>query len=115
MSDLKSFLWNKRTPTSERNKYFHQILKLTEWPDFGIVDHPRDYIVMSAYLVKQAMSFEALEDLTGVETKTINHFVYVCQMLGIIKITEPEKSNSKLNMKRLLKTDLSVKLRAMFF
>jgi hypothetical protein len=115
VSDLKSFLWNSRTPTSEKHKYSKQNLRLTEWPDFGFVGCPKDYIVLSAYLVKHTMSYETIQRLTGVESKVLNHFIYVCRMIGIIQVTEPEKRNNKERVMKLFKNDFSVKLKAMFF
>lgn len=115
MTDLKSLLWNNRTPRSEKNKYHQHNLKLTEWPDFGFVREPQDYIVLSAYLMKDSMSYEGLKRLTDVDSKTLNHFIYVCRMLRIIEVAEPEKQLSADRIKRLFKTDLSEKLRAMFF
>lgn len=115
MSDLKSFLWNNQTPTSTKSKYNHKNLKLTEWPDFGYVNCPNDFIVLSAYLVKHTMSYRAIKKLTGIDSETLNHFIYVCRMIGIIEVTAAENQINKDRMMKLFKTDFSMKLRAMFF
>lgn len=115
MSDLKCFLWNNRTVTSEKNKYTKHQIKLNEWPDFGFVGCPNDYIVLSAYLVKEAMSYEQIKSLFNVKAETLNHFIYVCKMLGIINVTQIQKqSNNKVMMKKLT-SNLSIKLKSIFF
>ncbi len=115
MSNLKFFLWNNKTPTSIKNKYSNQCFRLNEWPDFGFVGCPRNYIVLSAYLMKQTLSYDQVKSLAHGDEETTNHFLYVCKMLQIIDIYQQEKLKTKDKMIKILSTDISSKLRKMFF
>jgi hypothetical protein len=113
MSNLKSFLWNNKTSTSIKNKYTNKTLALREWPDFGFVGCPGEYITMSAYLVKQNLTFKELQTVCAGSTEDINHFLYVCQMLQILEVSEitaqPDSSF------KVMKSKLGQKLKALFF
>jgi hypothetical protein len=115
MSDLKNYLWNNRSSTSEKRRFQHKLLQLTEWPDFGFVGCPKDYIVLSAYLVKQPLAYEQLRKISNCSDEVINHFLYVCHMLKIMVIREPEKSQHGTGLLNALSSNISSRLKAMFF
>ncbi len=115
MSNLKFFLWNNKTLTSVKNKYHNQCFKLNEWPDFGFVGCPKDYIVLSAYLMKQSLSYDEVKSLVDDDEETSNHFLYVCRMLQIITVTENDQPGTKSKVMKILSTDISAKLRKIFF
>jgi len=113
MSDLKNYLWNNQSLTSVKKKYQNKVLSLNEWPDFGFVGCPKEYIVLSAYLIKQPIEYRQLKTLTQCSDEVINHFIYVCNMLKIINITEKDKSKNRLLNN--LSSNISHKLKQMFF
>ncbi len=115
MSNLKFFLWNNKTSTSIKNKYNNKQFRLNEWPDFGFVGCPKDYIVLSAYLMKQTLSYEQIKSLVNQDESTVNHFLYVCRMLCIIQVSDQQQIKVKDKMLGLLANDFSSKLRKMFF
>ncbi len=115
MSDLKNYLWNNRTATSEKIKYQNKILSLTEWPDFGFVGCPKDYIILSAYLVKQPIAYDQLKLISNCSEPVINHFIYVCNMLKIITISDPVNSQTGSGILNILSSNISNRLKAMFF
>lgn len=89
------------------------MLALHEWPDFGFVGCPGDYITMSAYLVKQNLTFKELQTLCSGSTEDINHFLYVCQMLQILDTSDIHaQQDSRF---KIMKSRLGQKLKAMFF
>lgn len=113
MSDLRFFLWNDQSlvSTKSRDSNKNKKFKLIEWPDFGFVGCPSEYITLSAYLMAQPMSFQQLLKLVNNES-LVNHFIYVCKMLNII--TE-SPNNKAVETLKTFKTDLSVKLKSIFF
>lgn len=115
MSELKNYLWNSPTSTSTKSKYKNHLLSLTEWPDFGHVGCPKEYIVLSAYLMKQPLKYKQLKKLTGCGEEVINHYIYVCVMLKIMKIDEPNNSKQKPQKTNSLSTSFGLKLKQMFF
>lgn len=115
MSDLKKFLWNNRTETSEKNRFQNKLVTLTEWPDLGIVNNPKDYIILSAYLVKKPIAYNQLKKISNCSEEMINHFLYVCNMLKIMVVKEPEKSSEGAGLFNVLSSNLSTKLKALFF
>jgi hypothetical protein len=115
MSDLKNYLWNNRSATSEKKRFQHKQLSLSEWPDFGFVGCPKDYIILSAYLVRQPMAYEQLKKIANCSEEVINHFLYVCHMLKFLVVSEVEKANNNAGLFNSLSSNISNKLRAMFF
>lgn len=90
MSDLKSYLWNNPTKTSVKTRFNKQNLRLTEWPDFGFVGCPSEFIILSAFLNKKPLSYQQLNKMTACGEAVINHFLYVCHLLKILEVTEIE-------------------------
>ncbi len=115
MSDLKNYLWNNQSLTSVKKKYNSKVLRLNEWPDFGFVGCPKEYIILSAYLVKQPIDYNQLKRITNCSDEIINHFIYVCNMLKIITISDKQASSNKHNLFNILSTNFSTKLKQMFF
>lgn len=113
MSDLKRFLWNNKTPTSIKMRHANKQFSLREWPDFGFVGCPGEYITLSAYLVRQNLTYQQLQSLSQADNEAINHFLYVCQMLQILNLTEvSDQSDSGF---RNMTSRLSQKLKKLFF
>lgn len=115
MSDLKSYLWNTQSTTSVKNRYNRKLIKLNEWPDFGFVGCPNDYIILSAYLVKKPIEYRQLTELTNCSAEVVNHFLYVCTMLKIIEFSEIVNTREHKSFLNVLPNGLTAKLRHLFF
>lgn len=114
MSNLKSFLWNNKTSVSvKKNNYSKQLFRLRQWPDFGFVGCPVDYLTMSAYLARHTLSYQQICELTGADEADVNHFIYVCRMLQILE-TE-QNTVEKSHKIKLFSNVFTAKLRAVFF
>jgi hypothetical protein len=113
MSDLKSFLWNNKTATSIKKRNTNKQFTLREWPDFGHVGCPGEYITMSAYLVRHALTFKQLKLLCQSNSDEINHFLYVCQMLQILEVSEVSDQANKGF--KTMTSRLGQKLKGLFF
>lgn len=101
--------------TSEKKRFQNKLLSLTEWPDFGFVGCPREYIVLSAYLVKQPIAYDQLKKASNCSEEVINHFLYVCNMLKIMVVKEPDNNPNGSGLFNALSSNISSKLKAMFF
>lgn len=115
MYDLKSFLWNSKSVTSTKNRYKYESFQLTEWPDFGHVGCPGDYIILSAYLVKRSLNYQELKSLTTCSTTDLNHFLYVCKMLQILNIEENQYDGSIGTQIKRVSNEIGRKLKSFFF
>ena len=115
MSDLKFFLWNNPSYSSTKSKYNNKVLQLKEWPDFGFVGCPKEYIILSAYLMKAPIDYKQLKKISSCNEEVINHFIYVCSMLKIIESYDCQRSTVKAKMLSTLSSGLSVKLKRFFF
>ncbi|MCB1584493.1 MAG: hypothetical protein KDI92_15665 [Xanthomonadales bacterium] len=115
MTDLKNYLWNNKNNTSVKTKFNGKILKINEWPDFGFVGCPKEYIVLSAYLIKQPIQYNQLKAISKCDVETINHFLYVCHMLKLLIVSEPKRENIKESIVSIFTTDISSKLRQIFY
>ena len=113
MSDLKFFLWNNKSSTSVKSRYEDKQFQLDQWPDFGFVGCPSEYIVISAHLIKRPLSYQQLLKITQSSKEVINHFIYVCVMLNIIDVKDCEESNNK-NVE-IFKNSFTAKLKSIFF
>ena len=112
MSNLKSYLWNNPTKTSVKTKFAHNTLHLLEWPDFGFVGCPADFIIMSAYLAKRPLTYRQLTSMVDCDKEVVNHFLYVCQLLKILQVTASEKQ--KAFGFELFSSGMGAKLRRFF-
>ena len=115
MSDLKFFLWNNPSSSSTKSKYNNKVFKLKEWPDFGFVGCPKEYIILSAYLMKEPIAYKRLKKISNCSERVINHFIYVCSMLKIIDTSDYQKSNTKTHVLNSLSSGLGMKLKRLFF
>ncbi len=114
MSNLKSFLWKQKTSVSTKSKKYHnQLLRLKQWPDFGFVGCPEDYITISSFLIRKPLTFKQIKQLTDAADEDLNHYIYVCRMLQIMEITE----NSGVQDKpiRMFADAFTSRLRSLFF
>ncbi len=114
MSNLKSFLWKNKTSVSiKRKNYAKEVFQLTQWPDFGFVGCPADYITISSHLIKKPLTFQQINQLTDASESDVNHYIYVCRMLQIIDV-KPNLGTSRQPIK-LFSDAFTSKLRALFF
>jgi|GEM_PF-3417097 len=115
MSDLKFFLWNNPSHSSTKSKYNNKVFQLNEWPDFGFVGCPKEYIILSAYLMKEPIAYKRLKKISNCSEKVINHFIYVCSMLKIIDVSDYQKSKNNASRLNSLSSGIGVKLKRLFF
>ncbi len=114
MSDLKSFLWNNKSSVSvKQNNYASLSFKLRQWPDYGFVGCPAEYITISAYLARHHLDYQQICDLTEASQESVNHFIYVCRMLQIMEMQQ-HKAEKNRRIK-LFSNVFTAKLRAVFF
>ncbi len=65
-------------------------LHLRCWPDFGRIPSDPQYIRLTALLIKQALTAEALGSAAGVAGETVAAFARACACCGILEVSRVE-------------------------
>ena len=65
-------------------------LHLRCWPDFGRIPSDPQYIRLTAVLIKQALTAEALGSAVGASGETVEAFARACACCGILEVSRVE-------------------------
>ena len=111
MNDLRYFVWGNINPNTTKQRYNNHSLSLKQWPDFGMAEYQPAYIRLSALMIRTDINYRDMSQITELDDDQINHFLYVCKLLGLLVSSEKDG----LGAIRLRTSQFLNKVKSIFF
>lgn len=68
----------------------HSLVRLKEWPNFAVLPHEPEHMVLAAFMVKHSASVTTIAEQTRVEVSSIINFINACFLLNLVSLEQKE-------------------------